>query len=271
MKLTKGFLTALLVFSLLLFASIVSAANPEYSNTNYNTDTAPTLDGKYTTATEWDGGGIPPKLPSGLFWKEMWTYPGDILQHFIIEVLYDSTNDAGDYIQICYDCNADGGTAPQSDDVKIEYVGHSLSGLSLYVGNGTGWTKFTNYTYGTDIKIAESQASSPQNSNPHWIIEITINKSNPRFDISGSGYQPGLRIAAYDASNASSGVTEWPSDSGDSPAKWGVEVGTMNTIPEPLTVAAFVLLTTVAVAVGSRFLRISSKPRSSTSKINLQI
>ncbi|MEJ5328175.1 MAG: hypothetical protein WHU54_08025 [Candidatus Bathyarchaeia archaeon] len=58
----------------------------------------------------------------------MWTYPGDILQHFIIEVLYDNTNDTADYIQICYDCNADGGTAPKSDDVKIEYTGHRLYG-----------------------------------------------------------------------------------------------------------------------------------------------
>ncbi|MEM3378805.1 MAG: hypothetical protein QW674_07680 [Candidatus Bathyarchaeia archaeon] len=56
---------------------------------------------------------------------------------------------------------------------------HTLSGLSLYVDNGTGWIKFTNYTYGTDIKIAEALSLSSQNSNPHWIIEITINKSNP--------------------------------------------------------------------------------------------
>mgnify|MGYP000097261338 CR=1 FL=1 len=271
MKLPTSFVTLFLLFGLVLCTSIASAADADYSNTNYNTETAPTIDGKYTTPNEWDGSGIPPKLPSGLFWKEMWTYPGDILQHFIIEVLYDNTNDTADYIQICYDCNADGGTAPKSDDVKIEYTGHRLQGLKIYVGNGAGWTEFTNYTYGSDIKIAESLASSPQNSNAHWIIEITINKSNPRFDISGSGYQPGLRVAAYDASNASAGVIEWPPNSGDSPAKWGIEVGTMNTIPEPLTVAAFVLLTTVAVVVGSYFLRTRSKPRNSIPEINLQI
>ncbi|MEJ5328174.1 MAG: hypothetical protein WHU54_08020 [Candidatus Bathyarchaeia archaeon] len=45
----------------------------------------------------------------------------------------------------------------------------------------------------------------------------------------------------------------------------------MNTIPEPLTVTAFVLLTTVAVVVGSYFLRPRSKPRNSIPEINLQI
>jgi hypothetical protein len=86
------------------------------------------------------------------------------------------------------------------------------------------------------------------------------------MDISASGYAPAIKVAWYDASNSAAGVKEWPPASGNDPSKWGVENGVLDastlnlTIPEPLTIAAVVLLSFVAVLVSFRF----SRKRSST-------
>ena len=241
--------------SLSLSVVLVSAYKEGYANNDHLALVTPVEDGKYTNSTEWDDAALPPNLPAGLHWKEKWTYPENIIQHFIIEALTDTTNDTGDYFQLCYDCNANGGTAPQPDDIKIEYVGHSQSGLKIYVGNGTAWTEFTgSYTYGTDLFIAESFSSSALSSTAHWIIELRFDKTT-FIDISGSGYQPWIRVAVYDASNSAAGVKDWPPASADVPNNWGLEIGTMDPIPEPLTIIAVVVLSTVAVIFSFHFLR----------------
>ncbi len=243
-----------------LSTALVSAYKAGYETTSYLAINDPVIDGKYTTMEEWWDAQVPTKLPpidntTTLNWRGKWTYPTDIIQNFIIEALTDNTNDTGDYFQLCYCCAANGGTTPQTDDIRVDYVGHSLSGLTLYKGNGTGWEKFTGWTYGVDVSLQETKSPGPLNSNPHWIIEIWVDKSKPEFDISGSGYVPWLRVAAYDASNATAGVQAWPPSSVNVPNDWGLETGVYATIPESLTIASVVLLSSVAVVVSFYFLR----------------
>jgi len=66
--------------------------------------------------------------------REKWAYPGSttIILHVLIEFFTDSTNSPGDYYQFCIDNNANGGAAPQTDDIRIDWVGHSQSGLKVY-------------------------------------------------------------------------------------------------------------------------------------------
>lgn len=59
----------------------------------------------------------------------------------MVEILDDNTDDAADYWQIIFDGQLDGGTAPQSDDFRIDVVGHST--ITVYQGDGTGWTVVT--------------------------------------------------------------------------------------------------------------------------------
>ncbi len=257
--------TVLAAFSLIVLCSlslltvIVSAFTPGYQNTNYAATQTHTVDGKWTSSGEWTDAMIPPSLPATFQWRESWNQPGDIIQYFLVEAFTDNTNDPGDYVQLCYDRNADGGTAPQTDDIRVDYVGHNVSGLTLYTGNGTGWTKFTSYTYGVDVQVAETLGSSPLNSNAHWIVELFVDKSKSEFDISSSGYMPGIRVAVYDASNSAAGVQSWPPSTVDVPNNWGQEIGTLENIPESLTIVAIVLLSSVAVIAGSYFMRKRTK------------
>lgn len=241
--------------------ALVTAQYPEYVNTNYAAIDTPVEDGAWTTETEWNDAMTPPNLPATFHWRQKWTYPSNILEHFLIEVFDDTTNDAGDYVQICIDPLADGGSAPQSDDIRVDWVGHDVSGLTIYQGDGSGWVVFDDYTWNTDIFVAESLSASPLNSTPHWIVEIRMDRSKAEFDVSGSGYQPLIRVAAYDESNSGAGVQAWPPTSQDVPSDWGQEIGTTENIPEPMTILTIVLLSSAAVVVGSNFLRKRRNPK----------
>lgn len=235
--------------------ALVSADYPGYETINYQALDAPVEDGTWTTDTEWDDAMTPPNLPATFHWRQKWTWPSNIFEHFLIEFFADATNDTGDYFQLCVDNMADGGTAPQPDDIRIDWVGHDVTGLTLYQGDGTGWVEFNDYTWDTDIYIAESLSSSPLDSNPHWIIELRMDRSKSEFDVSGAGYAPRIRLVVYDESNSEAGVQAWPPTSRDVPNDWGVETGTTENIPEPMTIVTVVVLSSVAIVVSGHFLR----------------
>jgi hypothetical protein len=251
----KKLLGILLIIGLcsLSLPTLVSALAEGYTSTDYQALTTPTMDGKWTTTNEWVDAAPPTNLGTDFVWREKWTYPSDIYQHFIIEFFTDSTNDAEDYYEICYDTSADGGTAPQADDVKVEWKGHSASGLKVYKGNGSGWVQYTTLAAGA-VNGSDTLTTSPLNSNQHWVFELTILKTDI-FDISGSSYQPGLRVAVYDASNSAAGVKAWPAASTNAPSTWGLEIGTMENIPESLAIVAVVVLSSFAVLAGAYVLR----------------
>jgi hypothetical protein len=256
--------SVIVLCGLLSLPTVVKSYYDGYETTNYQAITTPVTDGAWTTDTEWDDAEVPPNLPATFHWRDKWTWPSNIIEHYVIEFFTDNTTDTGDYFQYCCDCDADGGSAPQTDDIKLEYVGHNgLSGLTVYRGNGTGWEEYTDFTWPDEINIVDSISGSPLDSNPHWIIELTMDRT--KFDVSVSGYSPWIRIAVYDESNATAGVQAWPPTSPDVPNDWGLETGTTETIPEPLTVAAVVFLSTVAVIVSFYFLRKHPKTQSQNS------
>ncbi len=247
--------TALLC--ILLSASFVNATKAGYSLTNYQAITTPTTDGTHATGEWTTDSDVPTNLPTNFIFREKWSYPSSqIYEHVLIEFFTDNTNDAGDYYQICWDNSANGGSAPQTDDVKIEWKGHSSTGFKVYQGNGAVWTQYTGTgaALGTDIVIGESLSASPLNSTAHWVIEIKVFRSGI-FDVSGSSYAPGLNVAVYDASNSAAGIQSWPLDAVDKPSDWGLETGTMDNIPETLTIFAVIILSSIAVFAGFILLR----------------
>ncbi len=253
-----GFSIILLCGLLALQTAPVSGYQEGYENTNYQALDAPVIDGAWTGGDwtygpgEWDDSAIPPNLPDTFLWREKWTWPDDIIQHFLIEAFTDNTADSGDYFEFCIDLDANGGTAPQANDFRFYYDGDGT--LTVYEGDGSGWVEYADYIVPDDIQIEDSMSSSPSDSNQHWIIELNMNKA--KFDVSGAGYQPWLRLAVYDASNETAGVQAWPLDSSpEVPDEWGVEMGTTENIPEALTVGVVILLSSVAVAVSFYFLR----------------
>ena len=260
----KGLVAFSIILLCILFlpTAFVCAVTEGYENTDYQAIRVPVVDGKWTTTNEWYDAMIPPNLPAGVHWSEKWEYVEStyIVQYVLFEFFTDNTNDTGDYIQLCYDTANDGGSAPNSNDVKIEYVGHSESGLKVYQGNGTGWVEYTGAV--SRLLVNSTLGPSSFNSTPHWITELRVEKSGI-LDISASGYTPPIRVALYDASNSAAGVKEWPPASGDDPSKWGRENGTLDNIPteipESLTIVGITILSSVALASSFYFLRRRSK------------
>jgi len=241
------------------------ASAQTYLLTNYLGPTGGvTVDGKWTSASEWTDAMTAPSLPSSILFREKWEYPGttNIVEYVLVEFYTDNTNTTGDFFQYCLDPLANGGSAPQADDVLINYTGHNRSGLTLYKGNGTGWARWTGWTYGTDVAIADSRTGSQMNATSHWIIELMMDRSNPNFDTSGAStaYQPLIRVAVYDQNNTSQGVQSWPpSTSQNAPSTWGTESGQYAAIPESLTILPITLISFIAVAVSIYFFH--RKPR----------
>lgn len=257
--------SVLVAFSILVLCAsslpiaLVNAYYQDYSTINYLALEPPVEDGEWTTDDEWEDSMVPPNLPASFHWREQWSWPGNIYEHFLIEFFTDDTDDAGDYFQLCVDPLADGGSAPQTDDYRVDWVGHNQSGLTVYRGDGSGWVIFTDYTWPDHIEIVDSISSSPLDSNPHWIIELRMDRSKAEFDVVGSGYAPWIRLAVYDESNSSAGVQAWPPTSRDVPDDWGLEIGTTESIPESLTIITMVLLSSLAIGISSYLLR--KKPK----------
>ena len=129
---------------LLVPKAVVNAYYAGYSSMNHLAIETPVVDGNWTTTTEWLDTAVPTSLSTTFNWSQKWVQTSIITEYFLIEFFTDNINDTDDYFQFCLDCNADGGTAPQTDDLRIDYVGHSgESGLKVYEGNGTGWQQTT--------------------------------------------------------------------------------------------------------------------------------
>ena len=243
----------LFLCSLLLLVNVGStkAFEAGYSYGEYDCVTVPTMDGKWTTTTEWADAPTMVISPTAKFMGKIDIVTG-VFQHNLVEIFNDNTNDAGDYWQICMDGAGNGGTAPDTNDWRIEIVGHTT--LTVYQGNGAGWTQVA--TPG-GIAWANSIDASPLSSTPHWILEFRLDKSAGPIT-----NQPphGLRVAVYDASNAAAGVQAWPPTPQDNPSRWGSISGYVGgAYPEGLTIGLMVLLSSVAMVVGIRYFR--KKPK----------
>jgi hypothetical protein len=71
----------------------------------------------------------------------------------------------------------------------------------------------------------------------------------------------GLRVAVYDESNSAAGVQAWaPGSEQDEPETWGVIADfSTDPIPEGLSFAVMVFLSSIALVVGSIYLQKRSK------------
>ena len=244
--------SVILLCGILLPTTLVNAFYGEgYETTNYLATEEPVVDGAWTTDTEWTDAMTPPNLDAAFLWRQKWVMADTVLQYFLIEFFTDNTDDAGDYFQICIDPLADGGSAPQADDIKVEWVGHNE--LTLYQGDGSGWVEYTDYTWETDVYVVDSLTSSPENGETHWVIEVMMNRGKAEFDTSGAGYVPGIRVAVYDEGTET--LAAWPPTSADVPDDWGMETGLYENIPESLTFVTAALLSSVAVVVSCYLLR----------------
>lgn len=191
-----------------------------------------------TTSTirhKWEMGGTP-----------------NIADQWLIEVLSDTTNDAGDVFTYCF-CGAqdDAATPKAADDVLIN---HTHSATTIFRGTGTGWAPDAAIVLGTNVIIASSIASSPLSATPHWIIELKFDKTGA---IAGTSFDSHVRLAVYDANTGK--TLMWPPMSQkDVPSSWGLnDYSSFNgqSIPEGLTIGVMLTLSTIAVIASTRYFR----------------
>lgn len=252
----KRTLSILMLCSLLLTITVgtVMAGNPDYSIIEYTGGVVPaTVDGEHTTDGEWNDDALLTEISdNAIFYYNM--YMDAYSCEFCVEIFDDDTDDTGDYWEFCLDNGNDGGTAPQIGDYRIRIDGHTT--LTVYQGNGQGWDEVTPAE--GEITWADSISDSPSESADHWILELTFDKT---ISMITSAPPTGLRVAVYDASNSQAGVQAWAPDSdADVPDEWGM-ISTYSTeqIPEGLTFAVMVFLSSVSLIVGSQYLRKHSK------------
>jgi hypothetical protein len=251
---------ALCSLALVMKTGTVMAQQEGYEVNDYVAITDVTMDGNWTTPDEWTDAEekqLDGDLNVTFRLKYTTGYPDWVNQYYLIEFFDDTTNDAEDYWQICYAASPElygtpiGGTTPQTDCLRFDFVGHDdATGFTLYKGDGTAWVESTDYTWPTDVEIAESFGTSPLSDTPHWIAEIKI--EHIIFAIQPEFW---IRVAAYDTSNADAGVQAWPDSSVDVPDEWGLMNAIQEPIPEALTIGAMVLLSSVSVLVGYHYLR----------------
>ncbi len=237
-----------------LITATVSAQQAGYMVQEYRAMDEPIVDGIWSADYEWSDAEekqLDGDLNSIFRIKNTFELiAGAIINHYIlIEILDDTTNDAGDYIQICL-AAADnvggtptGGTTPQTDCLRFDFVGHQASGFTFYQGDGSAWVE-NSASWGSDILIADSFGTSPNSATPHLIVEVKI--SAAAFDLDSELW---LRVAAYDESNSGAGVQAWPTGSVDVPNDWGLVVSLNQVIPEFASWMILPMLVTASLAI----------------------
>jgi len=255
----KRKLSILMLCSLLLITTVgtVMAGSSGYTMIERPCAETATIDGTWTTDDEWtdvemiDMSGT----ATGQF--------GYVVQDFsvmglewVVEFFDDDTDDEGDYWKICFDDQNSGGSAPDSGDFMFEIVGHTT--LTVYQGDGSGWTEVDPEG---EVVWSDSIDSSPLNSEPHWILEVYETSKTAGVVVIPTSPPTGMNIIAYDASTDT--IAAWaPDSSADDPDSWGlIETFEMSPIPEGLSLAVMVFLTSVSLVVSLHYLQKHSKKR----------
>ena len=283
----RAILLAVCMLSLCMLISLTAvtparaqASGGTHTNCEVTSNPVPTIDGQWTTSTEWvEGSRQTLGTGQNAAFYDLWnmvmgssTY--SVYYNLIAETL-DNTNDPGDYWQICFNTQNDPASTPQSDDFLVNITGHTT--CTWYQGTGSGWTAISAPPSST-FSWVEGLHTSPVYTNQHYILEIAVTKTDSfggQTSILGQYFN--IRVAVYDAHAGGNGLQVWPaSSSRDSPSSWGYISYSSSAnsspdplpIPESLSVAVIMVLSVVSVAAGSVILGKRSKLADLASKRN---
>ena len=245
----------LMALSVMALCSILAGTVSAALQTGYGFDigpgaVVPTVDGS-VAAGEYDTDTFQDFLYNGWtmttssFRCKYFTDPL-IVENWVIEFIGDTTDDAGDYVKMSVNAAegfgdpAAGGAAPTDLCVEITVMGDGTT--TFQKGTGTGWTAFTDPT-SEDYTMAAAV-------NGHRVYELYMQKTTTL----AFGYNNNVRIEVYDESTGT--TLMWPPQSdADVPDTWGIGMTVSDPVPEGLTIGIMLLLSTIAVLVGTRYFR----------------
>jgi hypothetical protein len=253
-------LTMTLLATLLASTGFASASKAGFDHTIYGQAMTTTIDGRWTTTTEWDDSQMTTLQASdggangNAYFRDKYEYiadPFQIVTKTIVEVTTDTVANAGDYVEI--DINGQNGasTTPQTTDYRLVLTPTTAT---WYRGTGTAWGALatpTGFSWATTI------SASPWSSTPHRIYEFAYDKTGMGIG-DASGYIS-QRVAAYDADNTAAGVRAWPTSSNTVPNDWAYIPWSSTAIPESFGFIVVALLSCFAVVVGTVLVRKRSK------------
>ena len=202
---------AIALCSLLLSAVAVKAAEEGYIRIDYNPDEASpiTIDGEWTNVDEWATNGENTTIGTDANLKSVWfmvaTSPTFIINDtWLVEFYTDTTDDAADYFEMCFDGDQSGGSAPEETDYRILIEGYT--DLTVYKGDGSGWVEDPTFPV-NNLNWSSQIVATPFESTPHRVLELLFLKGDL-----GLGIQWNFRIAVYDADTQT--LAAWP------PRRW---------------------------------------------------
>lgn len=141
-----------------------------------------TIDGKWTTTTEWndaveiqmlvaEGNGV------GYFRVKHDATSLYILGESLVDtaVEYNSTAGMGDYMSVFLDTLYNQGKAPQTDDYRFTayYVSASNTAMKTWKGDGTNWITAST-VQGMQAMVSLDTGNSPHGPHPHVTFEMNI-------------------------------------------------------------------------------------------------
>jgi len=235
--------------------TVKAAEGSGYTRLDWPTQVPPTIDGQWTPANEWtdtDWTMIGEDAACGSTWDML----DNVHTRWFIEVFNDTTDDAGDYFEMCIDYDNAGGSAPGATHYRI-YIENGI--FTLFQGTGSGWTEITPSNNPADVTFATTLSTSPNGTLVHRIYEMNILK-NAGTNLASITW--GVRVAVYDASDGT--LLVWPPDSErDIPNEWGTNSyePEIPWVPEGFDIGIVVLLSSVAVLLGLYFLRKTPKSK----------
>jgi hypothetical protein len=253
-------LAVIAVFSI-CFAGTVSAAKEGYGFTIGGAESVdPTFNG-VVAAGEWDTDSYKDFLYDGWtkstsFFMDKWGTTPAICECWAIEVLTDTTNDAGDYCKFAVDCGSGfstppvGGAAPSATCWQLTVTG--AGAVSFQQGTGTAFAAWAAPVAGTDYNIATTVSASPASATPHRTYEIYLDKGTAGGALA-MGYNNNARLEIYDASTGK--TLMWPPlSSATVPDTYGAGT-TGGVVPEGLTIGVMLAVSSVAVIVSARYFK----------------
>ncbi len=260
MKKTISIAFCVVTLCSLLLIGVANAGNAAYSITEiYGASTA-TIDGKWTTPSEWlDAPHV--FMTGNATGKFSYKVDANFATMWIVEMLADSSNNTGDYVQVSFDDSNTGGTAPSSGDFMLEVDGHTT--LKIFQGSGTGWSQIANTG---EITWANTIGTSMWSSTPHWILEIMDSSKTDGTVQIPNAPPTGMRVAAFDA--ATNGLAAWaPNSTANNPNSWGLVADYATAIPEGFSFGAVLTIVSAAVLVGFYLLRKPKTPNIASMRV----